>query len=143
MGGDFLDELDAQLADDEYARLRNRLAHNDDQMLEDLVTLRRTKGLSQDEVASRMNRSKTAVSNFERLGADPHLSTIRRYAAAIGALLETKVRDYDIFRHDLTPIEIVYRHMPKSPSVTENEQILWAVASPCADDSMRLVVHAK
>ncbi|MEV1168744.1 hypothetical protein [Nonomuraea sp. NPDC049784] len=31
-----------------------------------------------------MGRSQPAVSDFERLGGDPHLSTIRRYALAIG-----------------------------------------------------------
>ncbi|MGW5157436.1 hypothetical protein ACWEPN_18360 [Nonomuraea wenchangensis] len=31
-----------------------------------------------------MGRSQPAVSDLERLGGDPHLSTIRRYALAIG-----------------------------------------------------------
>ncbi len=90
-----IDALEAQLAEDPRGQLREQLAANDDNLLESLVKLRRAKGLTQDMVAQAMNRSKTAVSNFERLGADPHLSTIRRYAAAVGAMIHTIVEDYD------------------------------------------------
>jgi transcriptional regulator with XRE-family HTH domain len=80
---------------DPYAVLHDELARNDDNMVEALVAMRKRKKLSQDTVASRMHRSKTAVSNFERLGADPHLSTIRRYAAAVGAFISSHVKDFD------------------------------------------------
>jgi hypothetical protein len=43
-----------------------------------------------------MRRDKAAVSNFERLSADPHQSTIRRYAAAIGAYVRHIVEDFDV-----------------------------------------------
>jgi transcriptional regulator with XRE-family HTH domain len=46
-------------------------------------------------VADRMGRDKAAVSNFERLSADPHLSTIRRYAAAIGAMVTHTVENFE------------------------------------------------
>lgn len=97
---------------DEYGTLRDRLADADDCLLEELVTLRKQKRLTQEEVALRMGRSKTAVSNFERLGSDPHLSTIRRYAAAIGALVTHQVRDYDIWRMTHTePLTLTFRHL--------------------------------
>ncbi|WP_248488903.1 helix-turn-helix domain-containing protein [Tsukamurella sp. PLM1] len=111
---DMISALEKELAADPYGRLHERLAMNDDELLEALVVLRRTKKLTQDQVAERMGRSKTAVSNFERLGADPHLSTIRRYAAAIGALISTRVEDYDLVRVGLEPIKTEYRHLPKS-----------------------------
>jgi transcriptional regulator with XRE-family HTH domain len=92
-----IEQLEAELtSNDPYGALQDRLVQNDDNMLEELVAMRKRKGLSQDVVASRMNRSKTAVSNFERLGADPHLSTIRRYAAAVGAQITTRVHDFDL-----------------------------------------------
>lgn len=110
------EQLDAEfVASDPYARLHDDLAENDDQMIEALVAMRKRKGLTQGEVAERMKRSKTAVSNFERLGADPHLSTIRRYAAAVGASITSEVLDYDrldgffkdggevLIPHDKTP----------------------------------------
>jgi transcriptional regulator with XRE-family HTH domain len=92
---DAIDDLEARLARDPYTPLREHLALNDDQLLEALVTMRKEKNLTQEQVAERMNRSKTAVSNFERLGADPHLSTIRRYAAAIGARITTRLSNFD------------------------------------------------
>lgn len=76
-------------------RLRQQLAEADDQLIEHLVQLRKDKGLTQRVVAERMKRDVAAVSNFERLRADPHLSTIRRYAAAIGASITHQVVDID------------------------------------------------
>jgi transcriptional regulator with XRE-family HTH domain len=76
-------------------RLRQALAEADDDLLERLVRVRKEKGLTQQDVADRMLRDKSAVSNFERLSADPHLSTIRRYAAAVGAMISHSVVDFD------------------------------------------------
>ncbi|BBX60506.1 hypothetical protein TM48_04615 [Mycobacterium shottsii] len=77
-------------------QLRQLLAQEDDNLLEELVRLRKAKGLSQQDVAERTNRHRSAVCNFERLGHDPHLSTIRRYAAAIGAYVRHEVVDADL-----------------------------------------------
>ncbi|QTF81749.1 hypothetical protein SEA_BEEGEE_46 [Gordonia phage BeeGee] len=131
---DIIAQLEASLGEDEYARLRDRLATNDDDLIENLVVLRKTKLLTQDEVAERMNRSKTAVSNFERLGADPHLSTIRRYAAAVGALIETKVSDYDLVRHDLKPLSFDYRYaiLDDGNEVATSPQDAWVGATVTA-----------
>ncbi|CAM3070582.1 transcriptional regulator [Mycobacterium intermedium] len=77
-------------------RLREALAQEDSELLEKLVQLRKDKGLTQQAVAERMHRDKAAVSNFERLSSDPHLSTIRRYAAAIGAIVTHGVADFEV-----------------------------------------------
>lgn len=53
--------------------------------VEKLFRARRDCGLTQAEVAERMETTQSAVSNFERIGGDPKLSTILRYAHAIGA----------------------------------------------------------
>src|SRR5262245_54500597 len=60
-------------------------AERDMRLIETLVRVRKALGLTQSEVAERMGRTQPAVSDFERLGGDPHLSTIRRYALAVGA----------------------------------------------------------
>jgi transcriptional regulator with XRE-family HTH domain len=53
-----------------------------------LVAKRVELGLSQTEVAARMGTSQSAVARLESGGADLRLSTLERYAAAIGQRLE-------------------------------------------------------
>ncbi|KLN67591.1 hypothetical protein ABM90_31075 [Rhodococcus erythropolis] len=62
-------------------------AEADIEMLHALVQRRRDSGLSQAEVADEMGRDKSSVCRFERLDSDPRMSTVRRYAGAIGALV--------------------------------------------------------
>ncbi|WP_084957917.1 helix-turn-helix domain-containing protein [Thermoactinospora rubra] len=76
--------LDIDLADPEVQR-ENAAIERDMLLIETLVEIRKRRRLTQAEVAERMGRSQPAVSDFERLGGDPHLSTIRRYALAVGA----------------------------------------------------------
>lgn len=121
-----LDDVLGLDPDDEYAMLRDRLADADDHLLEELVILRKCKKLTQSDVAKAMQRSKTAVSNFERLGSDPHLSTVRRYAAAIGALITHTVDDYDSWRiQSPPPLEIRHRYISRavSPEIGANEGV--------------------
>jgi len=58
-----------------------------------LVSLRRELGLSQVEVAARMGTSQSAVARFEAGELDVRLSTIERYAQALGATLEWRIND--------------------------------------------------
>lgn len=53
-------------------------------LIDTLVNARDDQGLSQSDVARLMNTTQSAISNFERLGGDPKLSTIMRYARAVG-----------------------------------------------------------
>jgi transcriptional regulator with XRE-family HTH domain len=133
------DQLDALLGiqdTDDYGKLRDRLVHQDDSLLEALVAMRKDKRLTQDQVAERMGRSKTAVSNFERLGSDPHLSTIRRYAAAVGALITHRVEDYDDCRADLNgPLTVTVRSsaMRQSTAIAVEaiyEPVEWSSLTP-------------
>ncbi len=57
------------------------------QLLADLAEQRRTAGLSQTEVAARMGTSQSSVARLEAGLADVRVSTLERYAAAIGAQL--------------------------------------------------------
>ena len=58
----------------------------------DLVARRRALGLSQTEVAARMGTSQSAVARLETGSADVRLSTLERYAAALGQRLDWKVK---------------------------------------------------
>jgi DNA-binding XRE family transcriptional regulator len=60
------------------------LAYEDQHWLASLVRVRRASTLTQKEIAERMQTSQEAVSRLEKLGNDPRLSTIRRYALAVG-----------------------------------------------------------
>ncbi len=51
---------------------------------EELVTRRRAIGLSQTQVAARMGTSQSAVARLEAGSTDVLLSTVERYAAAVG-----------------------------------------------------------
>jgi transcriptional regulator with XRE-family HTH domain len=77
------------------------LVHADLDMLSDLVEMRHASGLTQEQVAERIGRNKSAVSRFERLDSDPRLSTIRRYARAVGAVIEHRVSDFATSPHSL------------------------------------------
>jgi predicted transcriptional regulator len=58
----------------------------------DLVAMRQELGLSQTEVAARMRTSQSAVARLESGDADVKLSTLERYAAALGQQLDWKLK---------------------------------------------------
>jgi ribosome-binding protein aMBF1 (putative translation factor) len=49
---------------------------------------RESAGLTQEEIANRLNTKKSAISRIENHAEDVRLSTIRRYAEALGANLQ-------------------------------------------------------
>jgi DNA-binding XRE family transcriptional regulator len=61
-------------------------------LVADLTEQRRSAGLSQTEVAARMGTSQSAVARLETGDADVRVSTLERYAAAIGSQLEWQAR---------------------------------------------------
>ncbi|HEV7898412.1 MAG TPA: helix-turn-helix transcriptional regulator [Planosporangium sp.] len=60
-------------------------------LLADLIAERRAAGLSQAEVAERMGTSQPAVARVEAGAVDVRLSTLQRYAAAVGRQLEVRL----------------------------------------------------
>ncbi len=56
-------------------------------LLGELVSQRRSLGLSQTEVAARMGTSQSAVARLEAVAGDVRLSTLERYAEAVGHTL--------------------------------------------------------
>lgn len=80
---------DAQILEERATKLA--LDHLD--LIEELVKLRKSHGLTQSDVAMRMGISQPAVADFERYDSNPTLSRIRRYALTVGANLITSVSD--------------------------------------------------
>jgi transcriptional regulator with XRE-family HTH domain len=62
-------------------------------LLAELVAERRAAGLSQAEVADRMGTSQPAVARVEAGAVDVRLSTLQRYAAAVGRQLEVRLAE--------------------------------------------------
>jgi transcriptional regulator with XRE-family HTH domain len=83
------------------SRRAESLVQDHEHMLRALVAHRKKHHLSQDAVADRMGVSQPTVAAFERYDSNPTLSTIRRYAVAVGARLSTEVID-DCLTHTAT-----------------------------------------
>jgi len=84
LGADDLTEMFGIDPGDPGHSLALDLAYADQQLIEDLIAARVAVGLQQKDVAARIRRDPAVVSTFEKLGGDPRLSTIRRYARAVG-----------------------------------------------------------
>ena len=69
-----------------------RMSDERRRLVADLSAQRRSAGLSQTEVAARMGTSQSAVARLETGGADVRVSTLERYAAAIGSQLAWQAR---------------------------------------------------
>ncbi len=61
-------------------------------LLADLAAQRQSAGLSQTEIAARMGTSQSAVARLEAGQADVRMSTLERYAAAVGSDLTWQLR---------------------------------------------------
>lgn len=64
-------------------------------LVETLVRHRKACRITQKQVAQAMETTQSAVSDFERLGGDPRMSTIMRYARAVGMAVATKAHVVD------------------------------------------------
>lgn len=76
---------------DEQDVLAGELVRADYAWVDQLVRTRKELGLSQAQVAQMMGRSQSVVSDIETMSSDPRLSTLRRYALAIGAAVKHRV----------------------------------------------------
>jgi DNA-binding XRE family transcriptional regulator len=85
-----LDELLGIDLDDPHQRLARDLVEADEKMLDELVRIRK-EHLTQSQVGEQMGISQGAVARIESGDRDPHLSTLRRYAFAVGAVIKHNV----------------------------------------------------
>lgn len=80
--------LTAMAYDAKRVRARAKiLARSDRRMRAELIELRRNAGMTQQDVADLLGISQQAVQKLEAYDADPKLSTLRRYANAVGAIV--------------------------------------------------------
>lgn len=104
---------------DPVAMLARDLVREHSALMQALVKLRR-ENYTQQEIADRLGVSRPAVAAFERYDADPRLSTVRRYALAVRAIV----------RHSVNPVaeEKAGRYLDRAPlammgSLHEHETI--------------------
>jgi transcriptional regulator with XRE-family HTH domain len=68
------------------------LADRRRELMEELAAARRASGASQTEIAARMGTSQSAVARLESGELDARMSTLERYAAAVGHTVDWHVR---------------------------------------------------
>jgi predicted transcriptional regulator len=61
-------------------------------LIAELTEARRVSGASQTEIAARMGTSQSAVARLESGEWDARLSTLERYAAAVGSTVDWQIR---------------------------------------------------
>lgn len=79
-----LDDLLPEEFNTPDARAARDAATEDQNLLVALITARQDAGMTREDLASRAGLPVSEVADFERLGHDPRLSTVRRYARAVG-----------------------------------------------------------
>ena len=62
------------------------------ELIEELVRVRQESELSQTEIAARMGTSQSAVARLESGTLDARLSTLERYASALGRTVDWQIR---------------------------------------------------
>lgn len=87
---DFDAYLTEQMKDPEFLAAYEDAAARES-VMDALVAARKSAGLSQTEVARRMGIRQPTLSAMENEGPDPRLSTLFRYARAVGLRLHVNV----------------------------------------------------
>lgn len=94
-----------------------------EELMRRLIEMRKLHRISQETVAERMNVSQPTVAAFERYDSNPTLSTIRRYALAVGARIQNSVID-DCEEHAL-PFELLAESTRLSMKVQNPRMTTW------------------
>jgi ribosome-binding protein aMBF1 (putative translation factor) len=96
---DFLDEIisERSAANPDFpAMVQRALEHRD--LMRALAVTRESMGISQTLLAARMNTSQSSVARMEAGDCDVRLSTLERYAAALGKKIQWDLRDLEPIR---------------------------------------------
>lgn len=83
-------------------------------LLDELIEARKLSKLKQKQVAAAMSTSQSAISEFENGTADPHLSTLQRYARAVGKRVVVTVEPCASFLPRLVPGIEIHTHPAKN-----------------------------
>ncbi|MCS6559089.1 helix-turn-helix domain-containing protein [Curtobacterium flaccumfaciens] len=124
---------------DLFARVRasaeyRRASHNaraNREMLNALVRMRIASGLKQSDMAKLLGMSQQAVSKFERYDNDPKVSTVERYAGAVGALVSHSV-DPDVgqLEHGEVRVRSYIAFVDDERAVQKDAHATYAVGAP-------------
>lgn len=87
-----LDEILGIDQEDATARVAALLVDEDERLIDRLIEMRRAAGLKQRDVAELLGITQSAIAKFESAERDPRLSTVRRYALAVGAVVRHDVQ---------------------------------------------------
>lgn len=90
------------LAPSQRRRRARKLARTEAQLKKDLVDARKQRDLTQQDVGDLLAVTQATISRFEDPDNDPRLSTIIKYANAIGATVTVRV---DLDNHDITTLK--------------------------------------
>lgn len=101
-------------SDDKLVARASQLLEAEHQLMSSLKALRKKNGISQAVVAHRMGVTQPAVAAFEHYDANPRMSSIRRYALAVGAQLWITVTETPR-EPARTPEPPTSRKNPRSP----------------------------
>ena len=69
-------------------------ANSSAELILQLIAVREAAGLTQAQVGARMGVSQPSIASFEAYYNDPKLSTIKRYALAVGAKITFEVEGH-------------------------------------------------
>lgn len=89
-----IDEMLGIDPDPELTYKAELLLDSDEELLASLVGKRIERGLTQHELGKRIGVTQATISDFERAGGDPRLSTIRRYALAVDTHIFHFISDF-------------------------------------------------
>ena len=78
--------------DDPKVKLARSLVDEKWALRASLIQIRKDRGLTTREVAHRMGVSAQSVKQFEHYSSNPELSSVTRYAMAVGAYVTYQVR---------------------------------------------------
>jgi DNA-binding XRE family transcriptional regulator len=79
-----LQQLKARALQNEEVRSEYDALQDEFELINKLLTMRTTAGLTQEELARRMGTKKSNISRLETGNTNPSLKTLRKYARACG-----------------------------------------------------------
>jgi DNA-binding XRE family transcriptional regulator len=128
-------------------KLARNLARADHHLLVRLVQKRVDLGLSQAQLAEKMGVSQPTVAAFEKYDNDPKLSTIRRYAHALGVSIDHLLDGEPVITwQPPTHRETTSQHQPRGPLTVVGEvdvKTLRRMSEVLAGRSAELSVEAE
>ncbi|MDF2419480.1 helix-turn-helix transcriptional regulator [Trueperella pyogenes] len=87
------------LTDEQLFKLFREQIDRDDNLLRELVALRKILGLSQADLARLMETDQGYISRLEKGSLNPRVRTLREYAAALGAEIHHTVHPFAALRN--------------------------------------------